>query len=57
MPWVHGCSPKKTKDKKKRLYPRNIILKLSKVNNKEIILKGKKKMVTYRETPIRLLAN
>lgn len=37
--------------------PTHIILKVSKVNNEEIVVKaaGRKKIVTYKGTPIRLL--
>ena len=43
----------------KKTTPRYIIIKMSKVKDKERILKGarEKKLVTYREVPIRLSAD
>ena len=43
----------------KKPTPRNIIIKMLKVNNKERILKveGEEELVTYRRVPIRLSAD
>ena len=43
----------------KRNTPRHIIIKLSKINDKEIILKAarEKETVNYKGVPIRLLAD